>query len=55
MENVFNNLQNNIDPNTIDKNQNTKIIFDKKDNQNKLLIKNKNYISPFPVLGYSFD
>ena len=55
LENVFNNLQNNIDPNTIDKNQNTKIILDKKDNQNKLLIKNKNYISPFPVPGYSSD
>ena len=52
---VFNNLENNIDPNSVNNDNINKNKDSKIDKLKKNISNNKKYISPFPVPGYTND
>ena len=52
---VFNNLENNIDPNSVNNDNINKNKDSKIDKLKKNIPNNKKYISPFPVPGYTND
>ena len=55
LENVFNNLEHNIDPNSLTNYKDKNSANNKNDKAKKIVNNNKKYISPFPVPGYSLD